>query len=128
VITRELVRGWTRAAVLAAEIVPGVNVAAGELGFAPAEADERGETHHRRNRDARRHGPHFAIGNLDDLGLFEDNELYRPTPANHVERLKRGIQQQYVFEEILTPLLKNKAKVAVNAIRPSSEGANLIIA
>jgi hypothetical protein len=103
VVARELAGGWTRAAILASKIIPGVDVAAGKLRFAAAKANERGEADDRGHGDAFGNRAHFPIGNLDDLGLLEDDELHRSTPANHVERFKRGIQQQYVFEEILTP-------------------------
>jgi hypothetical protein len=39
------------------------------------------------------------VGLFQDFALAEEDELHGPLPSNHIERLKRCVQDQNVLED-----------------------------
>ena len=96
----ELLRAEFLIAVLAAEFVSEVDVLSGESYFAPAKADVPEEANHGRNLQCVVSGVYTAVALLKNLDFLQKDQLYRPLPVDHIQRFKRCVEQQDLFEGV----------------------------
>ncbi len=98
-VAGEFSRGQQFCAVLAAVLVPGVDVVAGELDVPPPETHEPDEPNDGGNAHRRPGRVDLLVGLLEHLDLIEKHELQRTLPVDHVQGLERRIQYEDVFED-----------------------------
>ncbi len=58
------------------------------------------EPHHGGDPDRGARRTNHSLRFLEDLDLPQNDELHRPPPIDHVERLERGVEHQDAFEDL----------------------------
>jgi len=100
VIAGEFARPQSFPTILAAVLVSRVDVLAGELDISFPKPDETKQAHHGRHAKAVAGRVHFAIRFFEHLDLLEENQFQRPLPVDHIQWLKRGVEQKDLTEGV----------------------------
>jgi len=92
-ITGQFTRSQLLAAVLAVIFVSSIDVLARELDVSLSEPNEAKQPHDGGHTQTVAHRMYFSIRFLEHLDLLEEDQFQRPFPVDHIQWLKRGIEQ-----------------------------------
>ena len=99
-ITGKLAWSQLLAAVLAAVLVSSIDVLARKLDVPLSEPNEAKQPHDGGHAQTVAHRMYFAIRFFEHLDLLEENQFQCPFPVDHIQWLKRGIEQKDLTEGV----------------------------